>query len=207
METKYKIGDKVVCIEDTIYVKKGEIGVVTCINEDGTINIREIDKNPTNFMGLQAECFDLISEPTKKVIITTDGKITTAKLYENNKEVKKATAICNSEDKFDFNTGAGIAFDRLILHMPVPVIITEPKEHKRLNGKFKCVRRNECLLGCGLTVGKIYNIIDGKLMSDRYDVLSNMCSIDDLQYTGFDFKEIIDCNSCEEEMPHRRAKK
>jgi hypothetical protein len=48
-----------------------------------------------------------------KVIITTDGTETLARLYENGKVVKSATAKCAPEDEFDFNIGARLAFDRL----------------------------------------------------------------------------------------------
>jgi hypothetical protein len=49
-----------------------------------------------------------------KIVITTDGKITTAKMYENGKVVKTAEAKCCPEDTFDFNVGAKLAVDRLI---------------------------------------------------------------------------------------------
>lgn len=50
----------------------------------------------------------------EKIVITTDGKITTAKLYDGKKFVKKAKASCSPEDEFNFDTGALIAFSRLI---------------------------------------------------------------------------------------------
>jgi hypothetical protein len=48
-----------------------------------------------------------------KIVITTDGKITTAKLYENGKVVKTAESKCCPEDTFDFNVGAKLAVERL----------------------------------------------------------------------------------------------
>lgn len=49
-----------------------------------------------------------------KIVITTDGSTTTARLYDGKKAVKMASARCCEDDPFDFATGARIAFDRLI---------------------------------------------------------------------------------------------
>lgn len=50
----------------------------------------------------------------EKIVITTDGKTTTARMFEGKKLIKSAEAKCNPKDKFDFETGAKIAFDRLV---------------------------------------------------------------------------------------------
>lgn len=50
----------------------------------------------------------------QKIIITTDGKTTTARLYEGGKNlIKTAEAKCSPSDTFDFETGAKLAFERL----------------------------------------------------------------------------------------------
>lgn len=49
----------------------------------------------------------------KKIVITTDGKITTAKLYDGKECVKVSEARCCPSDKFDLETGAKIALERL----------------------------------------------------------------------------------------------
>ncbi len=49
-----------------------------------------------------------------KIVITTDGRITTAKLYRHGEPARKAVATCSPEDTFYFATGAKLAFDRLI---------------------------------------------------------------------------------------------
>lgn len=48
-----------------------------------------------------------------KIVITTDGKNTLARLYENGKVIKTAEAKCSPSDTFDFETGAKLAFERL----------------------------------------------------------------------------------------------
>lgn len=49
-----------------------------------------------------------------KITITTDGKITTAKLYRHGEPTLKAVATCSTEDTFDFAIGAKLALERLI---------------------------------------------------------------------------------------------
>lgn len=50
----------------------------------------------------------------RKIVITTDGKETLARLYEDNKVIETATARCAPDDTFDFATGAKLAFERLM---------------------------------------------------------------------------------------------
>lgn len=90
-----------------------------------------------------------------KIVITTDGRETLARLYDGNKVIKTATAKCSPDDKFDFETGATIAFDRLFDKH-------EKEEPKYFNGKVVCV--NEYL---GFTVGKIYEFVNGQCFDDQ----------------------------------------
>lgn len=59
---------------------------------------------------------DEMFEPVcnNKIVITTDGMETVAKLYDGKKIIKRATAKCSPNDEFNFETGAKIAFERLI---------------------------------------------------------------------------------------------
>lgn len=52
--------------------------------------------------------------PTQKIVITTDGKTTLARMYEGKTVIKSAEAKCSPADEFDFNLGAKIAFGRLM---------------------------------------------------------------------------------------------
>ena len=52
-------------------------------------------------------------ESERKIVITTDGKTTTAKLYDGRETIREAKAVCSDSDTFDFNIGAGIALARL----------------------------------------------------------------------------------------------
>lgn len=76
-----------------------------------------------------------------KIVITTDGKETLARLYEDGKVVKKATARCSPNDEFDFSVGAKLAFERLTKTTPAKIILgkkyrvignTVPRHHYNL---------------------------------------------------------------------------
>lgn len=125
-----------------------------------------------------------------KTIITTDGKTTTAKMYDGKKLVNSAKAVCSPEDEFDFNIGASIALERL-----TGQIETIPEEEHFYNGKVVCVKNKD--LESYFTVGKIYDIVDGLLKADVKDrQLDNICSIDYLNsiFSGnrLEFLEIVE---------------
>ena len=89
-----------------------------------------------------------------KIVITTDGTETLARLYDGNKVIKTATAKCSPDDNFSFETGAKIAFERLIDYAE--------KEPKYFNGKVVCVNKY-----AGFTVGKIYKFVNGQCFDDK----------------------------------------
>lgn len=53
-----------------------------------------------------------------RILITTNGKETLARLYEDGEVKKSAKAECSPDDTFDFSVGAKIAFERLIKPTP-----------------------------------------------------------------------------------------
>lgn len=58
-------------------------------------------------------CKDDEAGCAQKIIITSDGKTTTARLVDGKKTLKTAQAVCADSDTFDFTTGAKIAFERI----------------------------------------------------------------------------------------------
>jgi hypothetical protein len=78
-------------------------------------------------------------------------------IYRNGSEViakgtttgKTGVAKCNPADEFDFNTGAKLAFERLMN--------PEPEKPKYYSGKVVCVSPSTSLF----TKGKVYEIKDG----------------------------------------------
>lgn len=55
-----------------------------------------------------------------KIVITTDGKETLARIYRGGKVIKTSNAVCSPDDTFDFQTGAKMAFQRLMDEKPEP---------------------------------------------------------------------------------------
>lgn len=49
-----------------------------------------------------------------KIVITTDGETTTARMFAGKEQVKSATAKCSKSDTFCFETGAALAMERLL---------------------------------------------------------------------------------------------
>ena len=95
-------------------------------------------------IGMKTVSKDLLVK--NKIVITTDGTETLARLYDGNKVIKTTTAKCSPDDNFSFETGAKIAFERLIDYAE--------KEPKYFNGKVVCVNKY-----AGFTVGKIYKFV------------------------------------------------
>lgn len=122
---KYKVGDKVRivskwgkgCCQNGLGKMDKWLGKVMKIIgvycDDSSYQMRE-DKSENGGLGwrwYENSIEGLACE--NKIVITTDGTETLARLYDGNKVIKTATAKCSPDDKFDFETGATIAFDRL----------------------------------------------------------------------------------------------
>ena len=84
----------------------------------------------------------------QKIIITTDGKITLARLFDGKTVVKRAEAKCAPSDTFDFGVGAELAVKRLMGAKPV----TEPIKSESV--KLYCVKSYKP--GEWFTKGKVY---------------------------------------------------
>ena len=120
---KFKVGDKVEILDGSKI--KNYTGNFTLPMKKYIGKTMEIAEINTHYEGRTAYCMTetgymwderglkLVTDNNKKIVITTDGKTTTAKLYDGKNVIKTADAKCCLTDKFDFNTGALIAFGRL----------------------------------------------------------------------------------------------
>lgn len=71
----------------------------------------------------------------QEIHITTDGKTTYAVLKQDGKVLSRSEAKCHPDDKFDFETGAKIAFDRLEIKKEVD----EPKNLFKPGDIVECI--------------------------------------------------------------------
>lgn len=88
-----------------------------------------------------------------KILITTDRNTTTAKLIDGKKTVKIAEAKCSPNDKFDFMTGAKLAFERL----------TEEKAELKPEATKEQIKEAN-----GFNVGDDITVIDKSKTYSRY---------------------------------------
>ena len=161
---KYKAGDKV-----RIVSKWGEgcyqsptgrmdkwLGKVMTVRDVGITLYRMVEDIEDNESGGWAWTENCIAGLAceNKIVITSDGEKTLARLYDGNKVIKTTTAKCSPDDNFSFETGAKIAFERLIDYAE--------KEPKYFNGKVVCVNKY-----AGFTVGKIYKFVNGQCFDDK----------------------------------------
>lgn len=158
--------------------------VVTIKTADKKYRIEECGYNWTD------EMFEPVT--VQKIVITTDGVETLARLYDGKTVIKSATVKCSPDD---FNTGAEIAFNRL---MGVKEVKEEKKPQKD-EPKFKVgdhVRLTEHNV-LGFKVGDTGTIIeeDGTSIpykvsrdGDGFVVWTNPCNLEKVNEKPFKFE-------------------
>lgn len=166
----FKVGDRVRIVKnDSHCAEIGATGVICCECKSGIYDYGvRFDKADSRFhicghkcekergQYVKADEIEKITTRDEKIVITSDGKTTLARLYENGEVTKTAEAKCSPSDKFDFAVGAKLAFERLNEK-------TEPK--KFFNGKAVCIEKAYDY--CAYTVGKIYEFKDGATTLDN----------------------------------------
>lgn len=190
---KFKIGDKVRAKDSAPYgiTTDGWTGEVVKVYDDENICVFGAgacgSKERRNGFGVESKYFDLVEE--QKVVITTDGRVTKAAMYEGKQRIKVATSTCHPNDEFDFAKGAAIALERLTDQE----CDKSEKKLKYFTGKVRCIRLDERNAGW-LTKGKIYTFVDGCSVDDvgdRLPLTGPMTSIEDLNERIYsDFEEV-----------------
>lgn len=126
MARKYKVGDRVRIVnkwgpKNTTINKCGKmdhwLGKIMTIrsNPYDAYYIMYEDENENGGGGWAWSSDDIagLADEPAKIVITTDGRTTKACRYAGKERTGEAVAVCSPSDKFDFTTGARIAFDRL----------------------------------------------------------------------------------------------
>ena len=161
---QFKVGDRVLVTRDVLDIRcAGKTGTIiedfpfTVGRENGRYvrfdTPAESCEGPRDWVWTYNDEIKLLHEKKKYpvIVITTDGKTTTATMRKGKKVLNTATATCSDKDTFDFAEGARIAFERLQGRDPFP----EEKKPERLE---KLVRVNNKIGVAGLAEGKIYRI-------------------------------------------------
>ncbi len=181
---KFKVGDKVKVIESNYFSgrDKGLVGtMVDCYGGLCTVEFDEPHefthsggrKFPKcNVRFYEEECLELVNSGNKKIVITTDGKETLARLYEGDKVVKKATARCSPDDTFDFKTGANLAYARLMGDDKEPK--EEPKAEQKNKYEVGQIYRLSGVKSYGDGEIEIVEIVNDSLYQIRYKVVSGL---------------------------------
>jgi hypothetical protein len=161
---KFNIGDRV---QTKLTRTPGTVRRI----RDGMVAVETDDPNygvPLPSFGIQRGLFLSADEwekiPPSKIIITSDGKTTLARLYDGNRVIRRAEAKCSPEDTYDFATGANLAYDRLMRPTREPYAEPKAEPVKHLySGKVVCVETHD-----DFTVGKVYTFAQGKVTDDSW---------------------------------------
>ena len=160
---KFKIGDKVRitgCRDDGTDHLGGKIGTVVAVDFSDISVVVGDDPIPWFIWNENAT---LISKaPKDKIVISHDGKTTTATLCREDGTKKTATANCAPEDKFDFYVGAELVLKRLFNKEDVGM--QKPESPKYYAGKVVCVKSESTR---DFTAGKVYTFVDGVVKDNR----------------------------------------
>lgn len=141
----------------------------TLMNDNGyTYEVSVDGKDPSAWALSEFYSFEVVKEKaensmkkkenTMKIVITSDGKTTLARLYDGKNVIQKATAVCSSDDEFDFRSGAKLAMRRL-LNIP------DAPKHSYYSGKAVCISKGDRWMA--YTVGKVYEFKDGRVTIDN----------------------------------------
>lgn len=181
---KYKVGDKVRivskwgkgCRQNSLGKMDKWLGKVMTIRSVDCVDLSyKMDEDKDEHGGCGWYWFENSIEGfacEKKIVITTNGVETRARIYDRNKVIKTATAKCSPDDNFSFETGARIAFERLF-------VSGEKEEPKHFNGKAVCVNKYG-----GFTIGKIYEFVDGQCFDDQKKARPTFLRCKDLAFFG-----------------------
>ena len=158
---KFKIGDRVKVVNPAYHFKerfRGTEFTIESYNPNGKKTFHEPHYGVGGTYVWQESELELVTN--SKIVITHDGKTTTATMYKEDGSKEVATARCAPEDKFDFPVGAKLAMERLM----AKVTGSEPKEEppKYWTGRVVCIQTDNDAHAKSFDVGRIYKVDNGK---------------------------------------------
>ena len=201
---KFKVGDIVRGTINNKYditnedMTKGKVVAVGSYEEDDDIIVKVLEhKTIPEWIGhtfpVNSNFLNFMTTP-KLSSLQTEIKAL-ARLYENNEVIRTAEAKCSPEDTFDFETGAKLAFERLIERLIekkkefVPHLIG--KATGKFYGKIGTPTKMKDIAGQPLFVGDVVELIENgksvhghKYIVEYYDKHFVMGIINDCDDNG-----------------------
>lgn len=197
---KYKVGDRVRVVNDEgTFAEKGECGTIISVKTrslyDYAVRMDKACKayhdccgKTKNHYGqwLSDKNIELIcsrapknAEHEFKVIITSKGDTTTAKLMHG-KEVAREVKV-NRYYKDEYSEEAAIA---AIMDKLFPLVLPKEQPKKYFTGRVVCIENGsdsaDYTLKPNFRVGYIYCIIDGALGGENFVAFRNIVSVESL---------------------------
>ena len=152
--SEYHIGQKIKLKVDWGDRKAGEIAEIVDIDLNDRFIPIQIKTHKGEARFISEYKFELLPMGQSKVVITSNGKETKARLIEGKAVLREATAKCSDKDTFDFETGAKLAFERLFGK-------EEPKKIEPQVGK-NYIAKEDCTNFIGGVVLKAGDIVTVK---------------------------------------------
>lgn len=208
VKERYKVGDRVIAVDNFGLHPDGSRGIVTTIFRDPPRNdefdycVKYDDDSCRLWSKIISLEFGSISAATSEapvvtplvygnesvleskmeypsIVITCKGRKTKAVLRRGNVVLRRASASCHPEDDFDQYVGASIALDRLF-DRPVDM---DAYEHaatpKPFEGKAVCVKKNIWVpVSARFTIGKVYEFSNGRVIGDNGSSFITNSSLD-----------------------------
>lgn len=163
--SKFKVGDRVLAIDNIKHFNTPMPGTILRLYRAEPIEgkydyLVRFDDG--------AELWSNVTSPIRKkypvIVITTDGKTTTATKRRGKEVLGTATARCHEGDAFDFDFGAALALARLV-GANIEIRKPEPPKPKFFTGRVVCVDSHTPWW----VVGKVYVVCNGYVIDDEGD--------------------------------------
>ena len=188
---KFKVGDRVKVISTKYYTAasigdKGTVVKVYFHNGDDTNYVVRMDrKNPRYHscnglvpwgygQNLWGECLKLVEEkPTRefKLIITSSGDTTTAKLIHGKDVAKEATATRYSKDEYSEKAAVEAVMKKIFGE--------DEKKEELFNGKVVCLM--DLTYIPKYTKGRVYEFVNGNCKDDCGNVINFRYTLEEVE--------------------------
>lgn len=173
---KFKVGDRVKIVSNPgRWAHCLSVGSCARVSKvDNTDNSLEVTGDLNGHSCAQWVGFeDVATLELQKIVVTSDGETTTARLFSGKELVKSATAKCSPSDEFVFETGAVLALDRLL----DPVTKAKPNAPKFTKADLKTGlfgRMNDGRWFVVVDEKLLYALAEGDFRSGGFDNISSL---------------------------------